>query len=255
MAPPKLTPMLKQYLEIKEEYGEALLFYRMGDFYEMFFEDAERASRLLDITLTSRNKNDDNPVPMCGVPYRAVQGYIAKLIDKGYKVAICDQVEDPATAKGLVKREVVRVITPGMIIEDDLLDGKTNNFVLAVSRHQARFGLASLDISTGTFRLAETDRVDTLIEEARRIAPREILIPESLEEDLATRLSAIVADQDISGVDISVAQDKFRRFRLKNPGQLPRPLYQISDLFALTCQISSQISGQGIGELAAPGGV
>ncbi|MGD8980165.1 MAG: DNA mismatch repair protein MutS, partial [Desulfobacterales bacterium] len=98
----KKTPMIKQYLSIKEKYADTILFYRMGDFYEMFFEDAEVASKALDITLTSRNKKDENPIPMCGVPYKAVQGYIARLIDQGYKVAICDQVEDPALAKGLV---------------------------------------------------------------------------------------------------------------------------------------------------------
>jgi DNA mismatch repair protein MutS len=100
--------MLKQYLSIKEEYPDTILFYRMGDFYEMFFEDAQVASRVLEITLTSRNKKDESPVPMCGVPHRAVSGYIARLIDHGYKVAVCDQIEDPATAKGLVKRDVVR---------------------------------------------------------------------------------------------------------------------------------------------------
>ena len=146
----KATPMMQQYLSIKERYPDALLFYRMGDFYEMFFEDAQLASRVLEITLTSRNKNDDAPVPMCGVPYRAAQGYISRLIEKGYKVAICDQVEDPKAAKGLVKREVVRIVTPGMIIEDELLDAKTNNFILALSRHQQMTGLASLDISTGS---------------------------------------------------------------------------------------------------------
>ena len=104
---PKTTPMLAQYLEIKARYPDALLFYRMGDFYEMFFEDAETASRALDITLTSRNKNDPRPVPMCGVPYRAAQGYLARLVEQGFKVAVCDQVEDPAQAKGLVRREVV----------------------------------------------------------------------------------------------------------------------------------------------------
>ena len=117
MSSPKLTPMIKQYLAIKDEYPDAILFYRMGDFYEMFFEDAEIASRILDITLTSRNKKEESPVPMCGVPHRAVQGYIARLIENGCKVAVCDQVEDPAEAKGLVRREVVRVITPGMIID------------------------------------------------------------------------------------------------------------------------------------------
>ncbi|BBO67161.1 DNA mismatch repair protein MutS [Desulfosarcina alkanivorans] len=183
MAPVKATPMMQQYLSIKERYPDVLLFYRMGDFFEMFFEDARLASRELEITLTSRNKNDDAPIPMCGVPYRAAQGYIARLIEKGYKVAICDQVEDPRAAKGLVKREVVRVVTPGMIIEDELLDEKANNFILAVSRHQQTTGLASLDISTGSFRLTETADVAAIIDEIRRVAPREILIPESLKAD------------------------------------------------------------------------
>ena len=105
MSSSKATPMIKQYLSIKEVYADAILFYRMGDFYEMFFEDAETASRVLEITLTSRNKKDKTPIPMCGVPHRAAKGYIARLIDNGYKVAICDQIEDPATAKGLVKRD------------------------------------------------------------------------------------------------------------------------------------------------------
>lgn len=183
MASVKATPMMQQYLSIKERYPDVLLFYRMGDFYEMFFEDAQLASRVLEITLTSRNKNDESPVPMCGVPYRAAQGYISRLIENGYKVAICDQVEDPKAAKGLVKREVVRVVTPGMIIEDELLDEKANNFILAVSRHQQIIGLASLDISTGMFRLTETEDSVAIIDEIFRVAPREILLPESLKAD------------------------------------------------------------------------
>ena len=179
MSPPKATPMIKQYLSIKEEYPDAILFYRMGDFYEMFFEDAETASRALEITLTSRNKNDAAPVPMCGVPHRAAQGYIARLIDQGYKVAVCDQVEDPATAKGLVKREVVRVITPGMIVDHELLDARTNNFVLALNIRPDRSGLAYLDLSTGTFRLTEAAAAESIIEEALRVAPQEVLLPES----------------------------------------------------------------------------
>ena len=182
MSPPKATPMIKQYLSIKEEYPDAILFYRMGDFYEMFFEDAEIASRALEIALTSRNKNDAAPVPMCGVPHRAAQGYIARLIDQGFKVAVCDQVEDPATAKGLVKREVVRVITPGMIVDHELLDARTNNFVLALFIHNDRAGLAYLDLSTGTFRLTESKVVGSIVEEALRISPQEVLLPESAKE-------------------------------------------------------------------------
>ena len=175
--------MLQQYLAIKNDYPDAILFYRMGDFYEMFFEDAEVASRVLEITLTSRNKNDESPVPMCGVPHRAASSYIARLIERGFKVAVCDQMEDPATAKGLVKREVVRVITPGMIIDEEFLDARSNNFVLAASQAAGVWGLAYLDISTGTFRAAESPQRAAVIEEARRVAPREILLPESGRSD------------------------------------------------------------------------
>ncbi len=177
----KPTPMMQQYLSIKEKYPDAILFYRMGDFYEMFYEDAEVASGILEITLTARNKKNgaEAQVPMCGVPVRAVQGYIARLIEKGRKVAICEQVEDPATAKGLVDREVVRVITPGMIIEESFLDEKSNNYVLAVSRNGSRFGLAWLDISTGEFKTAEEEGTRTILEEIRRVGPAEVVLPES----------------------------------------------------------------------------
>jgi DNA mismatch repair protein MutS len=177
MNPSSATPMIQQYLAVKEEYPDAILFYRMGDFFEMFFEDAEKAARLLEITLTSRNKKADSPIPMCGVPHRAVQGYIARLIEKGYKVAICDQVEDPSTAKGLVKREVVRVVTPGMILENELLDEKSNNYVLSVIADKGRIGLAYIDISTGTFRMTEAMEMETIIEESFRISPREVILP------------------------------------------------------------------------------
>ncbi len=175
--------MLKQYLSVKEQYKDAILFYRMGDFYEMFFEDARKASRALDITLTSRNKKDENPIPMCGVPCKAAKAYLSRLIEQGFRVAICDQVEDPAASKGLVKREVVRVVTPGMIIEDELLDGKSNNYILAFALDGKQAGLACLDISTGTFRLVETADHPALRDEARRIAPREILLPDSAEKN------------------------------------------------------------------------
>ena len=183
MSPPKSTPMIKQYLSIKDQYPDAILFYRMGDFYEMFFEDAHLASRALEITLTSRNKNDESPVPMCGVPHRAARSYIARLINKGYKVAVCDQVEDPAQAKGLVKRDVVRVITPGMIIEDELLDERSNNYVLSIKGKDGAIGIAFLDISTGTFRIAESKDPKAIIEEIQRISPREILLAESSKID------------------------------------------------------------------------
>jgi DNA mismatch repair protein MutS len=194
--------MLKQYLSIKEQYPDAILFYRMGDFYEMFFEDAQVASPVLEITLTSRNKNDESPVPMCGFPHRAAQGYIAKLIRHGYKVAVCDQVEDPAKAKGLVKRDVVRVITPGMIVEDELLDERANNFVLAVECKDDVVGIAYLDISTGTFRVAESRDTAAVVEEIRRVAPSEVLFAESSKNDtIFSPITRVLSEVSISYLD------------------------------------------------------
>ncbi|MFH2218881.1 MAG: DNA mismatch repair protein MutS [Pseudomonadota bacterium] len=179
----KTTPMIKQYLSIKEKYPDAILFYRMGDFYEMFFDDAELASGILGITLTSRNKKDEFPIPMCGIPCKAVKGYIARLIHHGHKVAICDQIENPASAKGLVKRDVVRVVTPGMIIDDELLEERSDNFILAVARKNDSVGLGYLDISTGTFRVSESKDIHALVDEIHRIAPSEVLLPESSKND------------------------------------------------------------------------
>jgi len=197
----KPTPMMQQYLSIKEKYPDAILFYRMGDFYEMFFEDAEVAAKALEITLTSRNKNDSASVPMCGVPYRAAQGYIGRLIDGGFKVAVCDQVEDPATAKGLVKREVVRVITPGMVLEDTFLEEKSNNFVLSVAKVQDRFALACLDISTGTFRVTESGSQRAVLEEALRTSPREVILPATHAEPFFEEILRVFGETAITHVD------------------------------------------------------
>lgn len=205
MSSSKPTPMIKQYLSIKGDYPDAILLYRMGDFYEMFFEDAEVASRALEITLTSRNKNENKAVPMCGVPVRAVQGYIARLIEKGFKVALCDQVEDPSQAKGIVKREVVRVLTPGMILDNDLLERTSNNYILAVALHQQKVGLAYLDISTGTFRLTETEDRQIALDEALRVDPREILIPESFQTDVTLQeLTAPFVERSLTALDEKV---------------------------------------------------
>ncbi len=179
----KITPMLEQYLSIKGQYADVILFYRMGDFYEMFYDDAELASRVLEITLTSRNKNAKEPVPMCGVPVKAVKGYIARLIAQGHKVAICDQVEDPSKAKGLVKRDVVRVVTPGMIIEDELLDAKSHNYILSIFWRKNIVGISFLDLSTGTFRVSESRYTKDIIDEILRISPSEILFSESFKND------------------------------------------------------------------------
>lgn len=181
---------MEQYLSIKEHYKDAILFYRMGDFYEMFLEDAIKASSILEIALTSRNKNDDDPVPMCGVPFRAADNYIAKLIGNGCKVAVCEQMEEASATKGLVKREVVRVITPGMILAEELLDKTSNNFLLALSRTRDAAGIAYLDISTGTFKTTQVESRQSkipaeLIDEALKVDPKEILLPSFFENDPA----------------------------------------------------------------------
>ncbi len=179
------TPMMRQYLRIKGQYPDSILFFRLGDFYEMFFEDAELASRELDLTLTSRNKSSPDKVPLCGVPYHAASGYISRLISKGYKVAICDQVEDPRQAKGIVRREVTRVVTPGLVLEAENLEADHNNFLLALApadrQEGSRYGLAYVDISTGDFRVAETEAFSTVEDEMLRIDAREVLLPEDLD--------------------------------------------------------------------------
>ena len=173
-----LTPAMRQYLEIKEQHKDAILLYQMGDFYEMFFEDAVTASRILDITLTSRNKNKDDSIPLCGVPCRAASPYIARLIDSGYKVAVCEQVEDPGSAKGVVKRAVVRIVTPGLVLDAENLPAKENNFLGALVRSDNLFGLAFMDISTGDFRVFEVADWDALLDEILSLNLRELIAHE-----------------------------------------------------------------------------
>jgi DNA mismatch repair protein MutS len=177
-----LTPAMRQYLDIKSRYPDCILLFRMGDFYEMFFEDAVTAAKVLDITLTSRNKGKEDSIPLCGFPYHAVSSYLAKLIDAGFKAAICEQVEDPKLAKGVVKREVVRVVTPGLVVDADNLDAKENNFLAAICLHENRFGLAFADISTGEFRVAESDQTEWMLMELGGLSFREILIEQKTAE-------------------------------------------------------------------------
>ncbi|HOX94311.1 MAG TPA: DNA mismatch repair protein MutS, partial [Syntrophales bacterium] len=175
-----LTPAMRQYLEIKEKHKDCILFFRMGDFYEMFFEDAVVASKVLEITLTSRNKGKEDSVPLCGVPYHAASSYIAKLIEKGFKVAICEQVEDPREAKGIVRREVVRVITPGLVVDAENLEAKENNFLAEIALRDSLFGLAFIDISTGDFWVMEAEDRDFFLDEVAGHGFREIVLEESL---------------------------------------------------------------------------
>ena len=177
----KLTPMIRQYLQIKEKYRDAILFFRLGDFYEMFFDDAEKASKILDIALTSRNRSDDSAVPLCGIPYHAATSYVGKLLEAGYKVAICEQVEDPKTAKGVVQREVVRVMTPGTITEGDALEAGDNNFLAAISCGKQAYGVAVTDVTTGEFRFTQVADYTGLRDEIGRVRPREMILAEGNE--------------------------------------------------------------------------
>jgi len=172
-----VTPMMRQYQEAKREHPDALLFFRMGDFYEMFHDDAKLAAKELGLTLTSRDKA--NPIPMAGIPVRALDTYLRRLLERGHKVAICEQMEDPRDAKGIVERAVVRVVTPGTVTEDAVLDARTNNFLAGIFPDRERAGLAWVDVSTGTFR-AEDMALPRLMDEVARIAPAEILVPDSL---------------------------------------------------------------------------
>ena len=180
--------MMRQYLAIKAQHPDALLFYRMGDFYEMFFEDAERAAQLLDITLTARSKSAGKPIPMAGVPYHSVDQYLAKLVDQSVTVAICEQIGDPATSKGPVERKVTRIITPGTLTEEGLLPGRRENISAAVFEKRGRIGIATLEMSSGRFCGYEVDGVAQLHGELERLAPAEILIGEQQIELLESAL-------------------------------------------------------------------
>ncbi|MEE0004225.1 MAG: DNA mismatch repair protein MutS, partial [Ligilactobacillus ruminis] len=159
------TPMMKQYLEIKEQYPDAFLFYRLGDFYEMFNDDAVKGAQLLELTLTTRNKKSKNPIPMCGVPHHAVQNYIDILIDKGYKVAICEQMEDPKLAKGMVKREVIQLVTPGTNIDMRTGEAGENNYLTALHEQDGKYGFGYADLSTGELRCSILEDDDSLLNE------------------------------------------------------------------------------------------
>jgi len=178
-----LTPMIKQYLQIKSQHPDAILFFRMGDFYEMFFEDAEIASKELEITLTSRDKGEKEQVPLCGVPYFTAETYISKLLQKGYKVALCEQVEDPKLAKGIVKREVIRVFTPGLTTDALHLGSGENNYLMGVCAEGEVFGLAFLDISTGEMKATQISGVDSFLNEAFRNEPKEILCEKRFQQN------------------------------------------------------------------------
>ena len=177
------SPMMQHYLATKEEYKDCILFYRLGDFYEMFFDDAITTSRELELTLTGKDCGQEERAPMCGIPFHAAEVYISRLIGKGYKVAICEQVEDPKQAKGIVKREVIRVVTPGTVIESNMLDEKKNNYIMSIYKNGLYFGMAVCDISTGDFfatQIKETNNFAVLLDEISRYTPAEIVVNDML---------------------------------------------------------------------------
>ncbi|HKJ04444.1 MAG TPA: DNA mismatch repair protein MutS [Geopsychrobacteraceae bacterium] len=194
------TPLMRQYLEIKADHEDAILFFRLGDFYEMFMDDAVTASRVLGITLTSRNKSDADSIPLCGIPYHSSQGYIAKLVSNGFKVAICEQVEDPKTAKGIVRREVVRIVTPGLVTDTETLEPKENNYLLALVGCGTNFGIAHIDITTGEFRVTQVEGLERVESELGSLRPREVLFCEDaegerLQQELAPFLDGIMINR------------------------------------------------------------
>ena len=222
------TPMMQQYLAIKAQHPDELLFYRMGDFYELFYDDAKRATRLLDITLTARGASAGNPIPMCGVPFHSVEAYLAKLVHQGVSVAICEQTGDPATSKGPVERQVVRIVTPGTLTDEALLDESRDNLIAAIAagtghNHASAFGLATLDVSSGQFELAELTDVSSLESELHRLSPVEIILSE---------------DRDYPEMALSHAGARLRppwEFDLQTSRDLLTRQFAVKDLAGFDC--------------------
>lgn len=212
----ELTPMMQQYMSVKEQYKDCILFYRLGDFYEMFFDDALTASRELEITLTGRDCGQEERAPMCGVPYHAVDSYLNKLVSRGYKVAICEQTEDPKQAKGLVKREVIRIVTPGTNLSQQALDESRNNYLMCLVYDNRQFGIAIADISTGDFYTTEVASVKELYDEINRFAPAEIICNDSFYmsgaslDDFRNRLHVSVSTLDTWYMDEAVSVGKIK---------------------------------------------
>ena len=220
----KFSPMMQHYLQTKEKYKDCVLFYRLGDFYEMFFDDAVNVSRELELTLTGKDCGQDERAPMCGIPYHAAENYIAKLIEKGYKVAICEQLEDPKLAKGIVKRDVIKVVTPGTVVESSLLEEKKNNYIMAIYKEGIYFGIAVCDISTGDFyatEIREENNFEKLLDEISRYNPSELVINKMMldsTEEIATikqRFNSFISvidafDSDYQKID--------KEFELKDAG-------------------------------------
>lgn len=234
-----LTPMMQQYMEVKSKYKDCILFYRLGDFYEMFFDDALTASRELELTLTGRDCGLSERAPMCGVPYHAVETYLDRLIEKGYKVAICEQMEDPALAKGLVQRDVIRVVTPGTVIESGMLDERSNNFLLSVCFSGEKAGLAFADVSTGEFFVHQVeDAGRTLADEVTRISPVEIIA-----SDLVRLREYVNRD------DLSMSERPGTTFQYQNASETLCKHFHLQDLSPLGLTDEYRLAAQAAGAL------
>jgi len=196
------TPMMRQYLEIKNGYKDCILFYRLGDFYEMFFEDALKASEELELTLTGKNCGLNERAPMCGVPYHSVEGYLNKLVEKGHKVAICEQVEDPKQTRGIVHREVIRIVTPGTNTNMQALDESKNNYIMSIVYLNGRYGVSTADVTTGDYYVTEIETEPKLLDEIHKFAPSEIICNEAFYvsgidiEDIHSRLGISISSLD-----------------------------------------------------------
>lgn len=244
-----ITPLMAQYLQIKSEHKDYLLFYRMGDFYELFFEDAVTAAKALDIALTKRGKHEDQDIPMCGVPFHAYESYLAKLIRQGYKVAICEQVEDPKEAKkrgykAIVKREVIRLVTAGTLTEEPLLDAKKNNFLLTLAKLADNLGLAWLDISTGDFFLQEVslkarDEAVVLSGILSRLNPVEIVVADGY-----------LQNQQVFGV-LNSCRDQLSvlpsaRFNSENAAKRLKDVFKVDTLDAFGNFTRAEVAAAGV---------
>lgn len=229
----KLTPMMQQYYELKEQYPDSLLFFRLGDFYEMFGDDAKVASKVLEIALTSREAGPQGRIPMCGVPHHAAEGYLEKLVRSGYRVALCEQLEDPKQAKGVVKRDVVRLITPGTFIEGHL-EGEENQFLLAIGWEAKSFALASLDMSTGEFMTVSLANQSQLEDELRRLNPAEIVLTADLRI-----LTVVEAAGEVLGCPITIWGEK--QESLARAGQILLEHFGVSTLTPFGLTTSSEI--------------
>lgn len=232
-----MTPMMRQYWDIKSQYADAILFYRLGDFYEMFYEDAIEASQILGLTLTTRNKNQPNPIPLCGVPYHAADVYLAKLITKGKKVVICEQVEDPKLAKGIVKREVTRILSPGLVMDEKVLSARTANFLFCVKPMAEHFFCALCDASTGVLDYFSVSNGERLSDEILRQDVREVIYPESCREN--AHLMKVLASQE--GLYHHAVSDLY--FDLGFATDLLTKTYQVTGLASLGLSDQEGVTG------------